>query len=126
MKSQETVTASAQTTKPATLPQAQEGGIFSGAKSGFPVELHGNEWVAPYNPNSILAKLLTQEPSASAEAKIRKETVTPPEVASKTTDISKITDDLMALLSDKFDSLIDAMESSKDTQEKILQNARAW
>ena len=44
---------------------------------------------------------------------------------SQSQDFKSIKDELMAMLSDKFDSLIDAVESSNDTQEKILQNARS-
>ena len=116
----ETVTAG---TKQATsIPKAKGGGVFAGPKTGFPVQLHGNEMVAPYNPNSILAKLLTQEPATSATPKIIKEERAPEE---KKPDFSFIKDELMALLSDKFDSLIDAVESSNDTQERILQAARS-
>ena len=37
--------------------QAARGGIFSGPKSGYPMELHGTEMVAPLTPNSLLMSL---------------------------------------------------------------------
>lgn len=41
------------------VPGYAKGGLVQGPKSGFPVELHGSELIAPLNPDSILAKLLT-------------------------------------------------------------------
>lgn len=37
--------------------KAERGGVFSGPKSGYPVELHGTEMITPLNPGSALLEL---------------------------------------------------------------------
>ena len=94
----------------AGLPQAREGGIFSGSNMGFPVELHGNELVAPLDPNSILAKMLTASPS---------------EVASMmpNTGSSGVSDEMISAMITKFDMMINYLSEGVDIQQKILRQS---
>jgi hypothetical protein len=89
------------------MPQAREGGIFSGSDSGFPVELHGNELVAPLDPNSILAKMLTASPSEAAA-------MMPASSAGSAS--SEMTQTLM----DRFDTIINYLSEWVDIEQKIL------
>ena len=43
------------------LPQAAKGGYFQGPKSGYPVELHGNEVVIPIDDKDIIKKVMLTE-----------------------------------------------------------------
>ena len=43
--------------KPGKVTQAKNGGVFDGPVTGYPMELHGKELVAPIDPQSILMKL---------------------------------------------------------------------
>lgn len=106
------------------MPQAKGGGVFSGPKSGFPVELHGNELVAPLDPNSMIAKLLLA-PSPEAIAKPADVAAAPPAVTSMDDNTSSLTVEMIEMLSEKLDKMIDHLSSSNDTQDKILQYSRS-
>jgi hypothetical protein len=89
------------------LPQAREGGIFSGADSGFPVELHGNELVAPLDPNSILAKMLTASPSEAA-------------AMMPTSGSGSASSEMTQTLMDRFDTIINYLSEWVDIEQRIL------
>lgn len=94
--------------------QAAMGGIFSGPMAGYPVELHGNELVAPLNPNSLIAQLLT---STTGEA----ETMLQKGSADNTTQtFIQQNESLMEMLSSKFDEMIDRLGTSVDLQDKLV------
>lgn len=93
----------------ATLPQALNGGIFSGATTGYPVAMHGTEMITPLDANSILAKLAT---TSSTEA------------TSKMTE-NTASSELVSVLVDKLNTMIDKMSNSNDIQSEILTYARA-
>jgi hypothetical protein len=103
-------------------PQAREGGIFSGSKNGFPVELHGNELVAPLDPTSIIAKLL-MAPSSESMPKIAEATKAEP-VAPVEAPNTGLTVDMIEMLAGKLDAMISKLSDSHDTQEKLLQYSR--
>jgi putative chitinase len=103
-------------------PQAREGGIFSGSKNGFPVELHGNELVAPLDPTSIIAKLL-MAPSSESMPKIAEATKAEP-VAPIEAPNTGLTVDMIEMLAGKLDAMISKLSDSHDTQEKLLQYSR--
>ena len=92
------------------LPQAREGGIFSGSNMGFPVELHGNELVAPLDPNSILAKMLTASPSEAA-------------AMMPNTGSSGVSDEMISAMINKFDMMINYLSEGVDIQQKILRQS---
>ena len=101
------------------LPQARYGGSFSGPNSGYLVALHGNETVIP---NFRL-------PEASSGSVIKQELPSIPNMSSMQSQSSsmdsRVFSDMMALFENKFDKLIDAVNSSNDTQTKILKYSRA-
>ena len=106
------------------MPKAKEGGIFSGPTSGFPVELHGNELVAPLDPTSIIAKMLLSPATELTSPKADAPMATP--VANPVTDSTAgLTVEMMAILTDKLDLMISKLSDSHDTQEKLLQHSRA-
>ena len=96
--------------KQSQMPQAREGGIFSGSNMGFPVELHGNELVAPLDPNSILAKMLTASPSEAA-------------AMMPNTGSSGVSDEMISAMINKFDMMINYLSEGVDIQQKILRQS---
>jgi hypothetical protein len=92
------------------ISQAREGGIFSGSNMGFPVELHGNELVAPLDPNSILAKMLTASPSEAA-------------AMMPNTGSSSVSNEMIEAMIYKFDTMISYLSEGVDIQQKILRQS---
>ena len=101
--------------------QAAKGGVFEGPTSGYPVQLHGKEIVAPLNVDSILMKLAKTPASEelSAIQKSTKETL--PEVKANTDHHSaKLNMEMVSMLSSKLDAVINVLEGTHSTQTKIL------
>ena len=101
--------------------KAARGGVFTGPMSGYPIEMHGTEMVAPLNVNSILMKL-AQTPVGSADTGTALNSVIQ-SGSNSSIDIEKIVSaqyNMMQLLGNKLDNMIDALESSNSTQSKIL------
>jgi len=103
--------------------QAAKGGVFDGPTTGYPVELHGREMIAPLNADSVLMRL-AKTPANAAESKTSHEAVT----AQTTVDNSMkqvmgLHQDTMKLLSHKLDSVIHVLESTHSTQNKILRQS---
>jgi hypothetical protein len=96
--------------KQSQMPQARAGGIFSGSNMGFPVELHGNELVAPLDPNSILAKMLTASPSEAA-------------AMMPNTGSSGVSTEMIEAMINKFDTMISYLSEGVDIQQKILRHS---
>lgn len=110
---------------PDKMPQAKDGGILSGKKSGFPAMLHGNEIVVPLDPNSLLAELgkkSATQVSKEIQEKSEKLTGTNPEMFK---EISGMNTQIMEMLSNKLDMMINKIENGNNTQSKILQYTRA-
>lgn len=105
---------------PESAPKAEKGGILSGPKSGFPATLHGNEIVVPLDPNSILAELgkKSAQQAASEINNVLPETKTNQMDGMK--DILNLNQALMELLTNKLDTMINKMDTSNDTQSKLL------
>lgn len=104
-----------------TMPQAASGGIFSGPMSGFPVELHGDELVAPLDPNSILMELAT----STASETVAQEAATPApesvtEILEQTRDLNA---EMMQVLTQKLDAMIDALEIGNEVSDQILKHS---
>jgi len=101
--------------------QAFGGGMFSGPSSGYPVTLHGNEFVVPdfKIPNFV----------ASMQDVVKKELPTEVSVASSSSsssdsDMATIMEDMYAMMADKFDNLISVMEAGNNTSDKLLKYSR--
>jgi len=108
------------------LPKARDGGLFSGPMTGYPVELHGDELVAPLNADNIITKLInntvTREP-AVAETTTKVETTTAMSLEMMR-EIQTANSEMIAVLTEKLDSVIDKLASSNDIQDKILTYSR--
>lgn len=101
--------------------QASGGAMVSGPKSGYPVEatFHGNEIVAPLDPNSIIAKMLTSTPEQAANM-ANQNTVT----TNNTPENNGLTVEVFTMLAEKLDTMITMLSTSNDTQEQLLKYSR--
>ena len=93
----------------AGLLKAKAGGMFDGPKTGYPIEMHGSELVAPLNPDSILMKLAKEPAKPEAIAS-----------ATKAPDMGKALNDMVHMMSIKLDKVVSVLENSHKTNEKIL------
>lgn len=104
----------------ASLPnQAAEGGIFSGPNTGYPVAMHGNELVAPLDPNSIIAKMLTSTPEQVMQMANQNNNTT-----TSTPENNGLTLEVFTMLAEKLDEMITILSTSNDTQEQLLKYSR--
>ena len=101
--------------------QASGGAMVSGPKSGYPVEatFHGNEIVAPLDPNSIIAKMLTSTPEQAANMANQNASTT-----SSTPENNGLTLEVFTMLAEKLDTMINMLSTSNDTQEQLLKYSR--
>lgn len=101
--------------------QASGGAMVSGPKSGYPVEatFHGNEIVAPLDPNSIIAKMLTSTPEQAANMANQNTATT-----SSTPENTGLTVEVFTMLAEKLDEMITILSTSNDTQEQLLKYSR--
>jgi hypothetical protein len=100
--------------------QARDGAMVSGSSSGYPVEatFHGNEIVAPLDPESILTKL-----SKMSASEMEKSTSTSTSSNSTTENIISSNAemiDLMKMFVEKMDDFIDAQSDSNNIQSELL------
>jgi muramidase (phage lysozyme) len=103
--------------------KAKEGGLFSGPTSGYPIELHGTELIVPVNSNSILMKLATEAQTANTDIGSMLTNSTSESAISEAIRKSKIDISKIEAISDMFDKIIDAIESTDDIDQKILRYA---
>ncbi len=107
--------------KEGVVKQAAKGGVFSGPKSGYPMELHGSEMVTPLDLNSVLMKL-AKTPASDVIG------TTGPKGSNVTNTFTEKTmmqnEQMLGMLSAKMDRMIAALETGNNTSHKILQNAR--
>jgi hypothetical protein len=92
--------------------KAYDGGIFNGPIGGYNVELHGREAIVPLpSPNELVKE-------GSKEAAL------PGNASANAVDANSIIADLMAMMEEKFDDLIDAIQEGNDTSEELLKVSR--
>ena len=96
---------------PPHIQMARDGGLFDGPTSGYPVMLHGKEVIKPM-PAADLAQSVDKQPLSSLNSA----------TASSNSDN---TVDMLAMLSDKFDTMIDYLRKSHNTQADILTYTKA-
>lgn len=101
--------------------QASGGAMVSGPKSGYPVEatFHGNEIVAPLDPNSIIAKMLTSTPEQAANMATQNTVTT-----NSAPENNGLTLEVFTMLAEKLDTMITILSTSNDTQEQLLKYSR--
>lgn len=95
--------------------QARSGGFFTGPTTGYPMELHGTEMVAPVTIDSILMKLA--KTPANEVAKPNKKPV----------DMTAYSNNLQLTqtIAKKLDDVIEMLEEHNTTSNKILKHSRA-
>jgi lysozyme len=104
---------------------ARDGGLAMGPQTGYPATLHGNEMIVPLDPNSILAdmgKKSMQDMQAQIEQKTNQIQSMDPEVFK---ELAHINQSMMDMLSTKLDSMIDKLDTSNSTQDKLLRYSQA-
>ena len=101
------------------LPQAASGGIFSGPNTGYPVAMHGNELVAPLDPNSVIAKMLLSTPDQMMQS-FNNTTV----ADNSSPENNGLTLEVFTMLAEKLDTMITILSTSNDTQEQLLKYSR--
>lgn len=105
--------------------KAAKGGIFDGPTSGYPVELHGGEMVAPLTMDSILMKL-AKTPALSAEGDMFEKAMTGGGGAAgndNTDAILRMHSELINVLSSKLDNMIDILDEGNDINDKIFKHS---
>ena len=112
--------------------KASKGGLFTGARTGYPVELHGTEMIIPMDQNSILKTLATKSDISAAA------TIDSIEHILESTDntgslsntsaahaeqIVKIDNDMRELLLHKLNRMLTVLDSRHGVTKKILRHA---
>jgi len=101
------------------LPQAASGGIFSGPNTGYPVAMHGNELVAPLDPNSVIAKMLLSTPEQMMQSFNNTNVA-----GNGLSENNGLTLEVFTMLAEKLDTMINILNTSNDTQEQLLKYSR--
>jgi len=106
--------------------KARDGGVFTGPKSGYPIEMHGTEMVIPSTPNSVLTKLAnsSSEVSKMTFSALRKSTAKEGDRPTRD-ETTFLSPEMILDLAKKFDNVIDVLEDSQDTNHKILKHSMA-
>ena len=106
--------------------KARDGGVFTGPKSGYPIEMHGTEMVIPSTPNSVLNKLAqsSNEVSNMTFSALRKSTTKDGDRPARD-ETTFLSPEMILDLAKKFDNVIGVLEDSQDTNHKILKHSMA-
>jgi hypothetical protein len=101
--------------------KAAQGGLFSGPSTGYPVEMHGSELVTRLNPNSLLEKL-AKTPAQQIEQEMmqNKGSTTINKTDDAIKEIASMNMKMMEMLSEKLDGMINRLDVSNETQDKLL------
>jgi hypothetical protein len=102
--------------------KAKKGGIFDGPDSGYPVELHGGEMIAPLSTNSVLMKLA----KTPVESEQMKQIAAPTNSVEKETieKIVSMNSEMMDSMLSKLDDMVNAISDGNETRQKILKNSQ--
>jgi hypothetical protein len=104
---------------------ARDGGLATGPETGYPATLHGNEMITPLDPKSILAEMgkkSMSEISTQIQEKAGQIQSSDPEVFK---ELASINQSMMDMMATKLDVVIDKLDSSNNTQSKILKYSKA-
>lgn len=104
--------------------KAAKGGFFNGPKSGYPVELHGGEMVAPLDMNSVLAKLAKTPATQAETANTTMNTNITQEMTAGVERLASINSDAMYMLADKMSNMINILTDVNDHTYKLLQMSK--
>lgn len=112
--------------KEGQVSQAALGGIFSGPSTGYPVEMHGKEMVTRLDPNSLLEKL-AKTPASQIASEMNSPTKVDMIDRSQEgmKELAAINMQMMEMLSEKLDGMINRLDTSNETQDKLLKFSQA-
>jgi hypothetical protein len=96
------------------LMRAASGGVFSGPKSGYPVELHGREAVVPL-PN-FGDKVSVENDQSASKSSLSNVT----EESSSGNDFAMMMGDIFAMMENKLDDMIDKLNTSNNYSDKLV------
>lgn len=102
--------------------KAAKGGVFTGPKTGYPMELHGTEIVIPLNQNSVLTKL-AQLQNDEKEADLLSSLLGENTASAKqnTTDrLIEIDGEMKEMMIAKLKRVLTVLDSRLDTSKKLL------
>jgi hypothetical protein len=109
-----------------TLLKARNGGMFNGPDSGYLVELHGNEIVAPSEKFRNMIDNMGKADKSELPAEVADLKPSTPSSGSSMDGIDpEIFTDMMSMMEEKFDALIESINAGNDTQDKILRYSKA-
>lgn len=101
--------------------KAYDGGVFDGPKAGYPVELHGREAIVPLpNPGDKLSIDKAQKDSTKSASKGALSSIVADTTTSSKDNGSAILMDLYSMMEEKFDDLIDKMNTNNNYTNKLL------
>ena len=110
----------------AEVPKLLKGGIVSGSRSGYTATLHGNEIVVPLDPNSLLAELgKKSQEQVKTEMSSFENSIKTDRTDVGVQDFIKQNQQLMEMLSYKLDGVLNKLDTSNYTQDKILKYSQA-
>lgn len=106
--------------------KAAQGGIFDGPSTGYPVEMHGKEMVTRLDPNSLLEKLAKTPASQIASEMNQPAKVDMIDRSQEgMKELAAINVQMMEMLSEKLDGMINRLDTSNETQDKLLKFSQA-
>lgn len=108
--------------------KAEKGGVFSGPRSGYQIEMHGSEMVAPLDMNSVLMKLAKTPANAPTTSATTTKTMSSNQATKSGGAVDEqaaLNLELYGMITRKIDNMISVLENSQDTQSKMLRHARA-
>lgn len=118
--------------------KARNGGVFNGPASGYPIEMHGTELVAPLQKNSVLMELAntplrgaSRVDAASAlmsiiekNSSLNTTTVNPITTSPGSTDKMLLMNaEMIQMLSNKLDTVIETLAEGNETSTKLLRRS---
>ncbi len=103
--------------KPGKIEKARNGGVFEGPETGYLVELHGNEMVAPTEKFRQLLDNMQQV--TKQELGPVTNTTSTTATSSSSTDPALFAD-MMEMMEEKFNDIIDALNEGNGISDKIL------
>ncbi len=106
--------------------KAEKGGVLSGPRTGYPVTAHGNEMIVPIDPNSLLVELGKKSKSEVENQLSQKGGSLGGGTSSESfKELASINQSMMEMMSNKLDAVINRLETSNDTQGKLLRHSQA-
>jgi hypothetical protein len=81
--------------------------------------MHGNELVAPLDPNSVIAKMLLSTPEQMMQSFNNTNVA-----GNGSSENNGLTLEVFTMLAEKLDTMITILNTSSDTQEQLLKYSR--